>query len=202
MQCMMHIFCVHVLGLTSFSTHFRMVPACNIGYDNHWNITQQAVVWYPTQSHYSDKGSISFCVELPFLCRAFDKGALTTNLKFLVWLGQESNLGPLRHGANALPWGYRTGRCAWYIFNWKNIYKHLLWPMPAVAGAERFPLIGGAFNRVAKPTIENQCLFKLRNKKCFFRFKVLFENNSYKHVHHYWNVQGTISLSVTFITFM
>ena len=40
---------------------------------------------------------------------AFDKRASTANLKSLVQLGQESNQGPLRHGANALPRDYCAG---------------------------------------------------------------------------------------------
>ena len=44
------------------------------------------VVWYPVRSHYSGNWSTIFCDELLFICRAFEKGALTTNLKSLVWL--------------------------------------------------------------------------------------------------------------------
>ena len=40
--------------------------------------TAGTVVWYLVRSHYSGNGSTSFCVELPFICRAFDKGASTT----------------------------------------------------------------------------------------------------------------------------
>ena len=76
-----------------------MVSACNRGYDtdnhftvqSHWNTTQQA--WYPARSYYSGNEPTSYCVELPFVCRAFDKVSSTTNLKCLVWLGQESNPG-------------------------------------------------------------------------------------------------------------
>ena len=46
--------------------------------------TAGTVVWYPARSHYSGNGSNSFFVELPFICRVFDKGASTTNLKSLV----------------------------------------------------------------------------------------------------------------------
>ena len=45
------------------------------------------VVWYPARSHYSGNGSTSFCVYPFFICRALDKGASTTKLKSLVWLG-------------------------------------------------------------------------------------------------------------------
>ena len=41
------------------------------------------------------RGSTSFCVELPFICRAPDKGASTTNLKSLAWFGRGSNPLPL-----------------------------------------------------------------------------------------------------------
>ena len=43
-----------------------------------------------------------FLCELPFICRAFDKEASSTNLKLWIWLGRELNPGPPRHGANAL----------------------------------------------------------------------------------------------------
>ena len=70
---------------------------------SHWNIAD-TVVWYPAQSHYSCKRSTRFCIELPFICPAFDKGASTTNLKSLVWLP-----GPPRHRANDLLQSYCAG---------------------------------------------------------------------------------------------
>ena len=70
-----------------------MVTACNRGYDNHfiglshWNTTLQAQSYDIPPGHIiPSKVSTSFCVELPFLCRAFDKG-LQLPLKSLVWPG-------------------------------------------------------------------------------------------------------------------
>ena len=57
-----------------------------------------------------------FVLELSFICRTLGKGALTTNLKSLVRLGQEIEHRPPRHWVNALPWGY---------WCWCKYSKHL-----------------------------------------------------------------------------
>ena len=44
-------------------------------------------------------------------CRAFDNGALTTNLKYLVLLGRKMNPGPPRHVSHVIHLGYRC----WFI---------------------------------------------------------------------------------------
>lgn len=73
------------------SNHIRMVPACMITtYLHHWN-TRLHVHWYNILS-YSVIGSISFCVELSFIC-SFNKEGSITNMKSLVWLGWDLNLG-------------------------------------------------------------------------------------------------------------
>ena len=59
---------------------------------------------YPTRVDYSGNTSTTYCFELPLICPALNKG--DTDFKSLVWLGQESNLGPPRHKLNDLPLGY------------------------------------------------------------------------------------------------
>ena len=49
--------------------------------------------------------SISSFFQTPFICRALGKGASMSNLKYLLGLGQGSNPGSPRHGANDLPLG-------------------------------------------------------------------------------------------------
>ena len=62
-----------VLGLTSISTHFRSYQDCACipeGMIPLYSVvslkyhTAGTIVWYPTWSHYSGIGSISFCIEL------------------------------------------------------------------------------------------------------------------------------------------
>ena len=119
-----------VLGLFQhISGHIRMVPACNRGYGNHfkersrWNITPQTVVWYLAQSHYSGNESTRFYIQLPFICRVFDKGASSTNLNtypyiMFYWLNSPNHL-------TNMPYQYHYGlcnclaneRCAWSTNN-------------------------------------------------------------------------------------
>ena len=89
--------------IVSFNTlessgHIRQVPACNRGQGTlcmittsvlyYWNITTRAQSYdipSAVRSHYFADMSTSFRI-YTFICQVFDKGASTTNLKFLFWL--------------------------------------------------------------------------------------------------------------------
>ena len=109
----------YFIGYMFLSTHVRTVPACNRGYYNyfkllsHWNITPQAVVWYPTWSHYSGNGSTSFHVEIPFIFPSFRQSRFIYQFEIfgMTWLG-------ILPGANALTRGYRC------LSVWKCIDKY------------------------------------------------------------------------------
>ena len=58
-------------------------------------ILANTFVWCAARSHYSGKVNHFFYVELPFICWALDKGALTTNLTSLAWHDRVSNTGHL-----------------------------------------------------------------------------------------------------------
>ena len=82
------------------SGHIRTVPVCNIVYDHHFIVRSHCNI-----AHRRHSRMISHPPVTLFWYQSFDKGVLTTILILL-----ESNPGPPRHGANALPEGYRAGR--------------------------------------------------------------------------------------------
>ena len=55
---------------------------------------------------------------VPFICRPFDKGASTANLKYLVWLGREAN----PYTSNHIPILVRPIN---YIFQYLVIHLYL-----------------------------------------------------------------------------
>ena len=83
---------------------FRVISAVSLKYR-----TAGIVAWYPARVALFWQWVNQFFRWTTLYMSSIDKGASSTNLNSLVWLGLESNPGPPRHEANALPQCYCTG---------------------------------------------------------------------------------------------
>ena len=97
------------------SGNIRTGPACNRGYDNQCmchltEISHSSCLIFHLVILFWQRVNQFFSSNYPFfICRAFDKGASTTNLKSLFGLSRGSNLARPRRRTNALPLGYHSG---------------------------------------------------------------------------------------------
>ena len=89
-----------------------------------------SLIWYLACAHYSRNGSISFCIELPFIYMLnIRQGSLNYHFKIfcLPWLGIEPRWGvPPRHGEDArLSIKVTLGYNLCYSGMWSNIPRCL-----------------------------------------------------------------------------